>query len=282
MRPDLEKRIAALAADRQSGASELLSEAIDVLRAAQASRDEVRDVGEALRRAQPSMAPLWNAAEAAGRGDLERFAQRAARAPRAIARFASDLLEAGLPPSAALSVVTISYSSSVAGVFEAIARRRPLEVACGEGRPALEGRRLAARLAAAGARVTLYGDAAIARALDGAGAVVVGADAVTSTWFLNKSGTRMLAAAAAHQGLPVYVLAGREKCLAPGCASALTIREEASSEVWPDPPAGVVVRNPYFERIPLDLVAAVVSDIGVLGPGEIAQFCAELADWTIK
>lgn len=273
MSPDLEKRIAAIAADRQSGASELLSEAIDLLRHALAAGDDVRAVGEGLRTAQPSMAPLWNAAHAAEQGSLERFARRVARSPEAIARFASDLLETGLSPSASVRVVTLSYSSTVARTLEAIARRRPLQVACTEARPALEGRHLASRLASAGVQVTLYTDAAIAHALEGAAAVVVGADAVTPTWFLNKTGTRMLAAAAGGQGVPVYVLAGREKFVAAAGASALAIREDGSSEVWSDPPAGVAVRNPYFERVPLELVAAVVTDAGVIGSAEVAVAC---------
>src|SRR5436190_1738139 len=78
-------------------------------------------------------------------------------------------------------------------------------------RPALEGRRLASRLAAAGIAVTYFSDAAISQALGGADAVVFGADAVAPEWFLNKSGTRMLAAAAGQQGLPVHVIATRDK-----------------------------------------------------------------------
>jgi translation initiation factor 2B subunit (eIF-2B alpha/beta/delta family) len=33
------------------------------------------------------------------------------------------------------------------------------------------------------------------------------------------------------------------------------------------------VRNPYFESTPFDLVAAVISDIGVLGTGMIPDVC---------
>jgi translation initiation factor 2B subunit (eIF-2B alpha/beta/delta family) len=217
------------------------------------------------------MAPIWNATAAALNGDLDRFAQRVARAPQAIARFAADLLELGLPPAAPLRIVTLSYSGTVAYVLESLARRRSLDVAGAEGRPALEGRRLAARLAAAGIPVTYYLDAAIEHALDAADAVLVGADAIAARWFLNKSGTRMLAAAAGQRGVPVYVLAGREKFTAPDVAARLELRSSTAVEVWSDPPPGVAIKNPYFERTPLELVAAIISDMGALGPDDVAE-----------
>ena len=48
-------------------------------------------------------------------------------------------------------------------------------------------------------------------------------------------------------------------------AARMSVREGAPAEIWETPPPGVVVRNPYFEPTPLDLVASVISDIGVVG-----------------
>jgi translation initiation factor 2B subunit (eIF-2B alpha/beta/delta family) len=260
-------RIARLAADRQSGASEILAEAIAILRAT--PEGELADVARALRAAQPSMAPLWNATAAALHGELERFAQRAARAPAAIARFAADLLVTGAPPDRPLAIVTISYSGTVAHALEALAANRPLRVACAEGRPALEGQRMAARLAAAGIPITFYTDAAIGVALADASAVLIGADAVAPAWFLNKVGTRMLAAAAQQQGVPTYVLAGRDKFLTAEASAQLSIRSGAAEEVWPEIQSGITTLNPYFEQIPLELTSAVITDVGALSPGDI-------------
>lgn len=253
----------------------MLIEAIAILRDALTESAGVREVAAALRDAQPSMAPLWTATHAALEGHLERFAQRVARAPQAIARFAVDLLETGSSPGATLRVTTLSYSSTVAPVLEALARRRRVEVACSEGRPALEGRRLAARLASHSISVTHYSDAAIGHGLDAADAVLLGADAVTPDWFLNKSGTHMLAALAGQRGVPAYVLAGREKFLGPETAARLAIRSGAPAEVWTDPPPGVTVQNPYFELTPVWLVSAVVTDVGVLGISDIARVCTD-------
>jgi hypothetical protein len=146
-------------------------------------------------------------------------------------------------------------------------------VSCADGRPALEGRRLAEQLAPVGLTVTHYADAALGQALAGADAVLVGADAVSPDWFLNKSGTRMLAAAAAHQGVPVYVCATRDKFASSAVAGALAVREESPDEIWPSAASGVNVRNPVFRTHPSGSVSALISDIGVLGSALVSDAC---------
>ena len=276
MRPDLERRIAEIAADRESGASEILDRTLAVLRDAIAALDDLDTVAAALRAAQPSMAPVWNATTAAlaTRTDpqaLDRFAHRVARAPEALARFAAGVLGIGVPPAACVRIVTFSYSRSVLQVLERLARARPIHVACAEGRPVYEGRRMAARLAAAGIPVTFLTDAAMGHALADAHEVVVGADAVTPDWFLNKSGTRLLAVSAAAAGAGLTVVASRDKFLDQETGDRLAIRHGTAAEVWPRAPAGVTVLNPYFERIPLGLVAAIICDTGVVPPVEVGN-----------
>jgi translation initiation factor 2B subunit (eIF-2B alpha/beta/delta family) len=133
-------------------------------------------------------------------------------------------------------------------------------------------------MAAAAIPVTYYLDAAIGHALQDADAVLVGADAVGPEWVLNKSGTRLLAAAAAEQGVPVYVAATRDKFIGAPVAERLVIREGAPDEVWHDAPPGIEVRNPYFEAVPLDLVTAILTDTGVVGSPLVPQVCASAYD----
>jgi translation initiation factor 2B subunit (eIF-2B alpha/beta/delta family) len=273
----LAQRIAALAANTTSGASELLPEAIDILAAARATGADVHAVAHAVSDAQPSMASFRNAAAAALSPDpdrLDTFVQRVRRAPAALARFAAAHFaedNSGRP----LHVVTLSYSSSVLIVLNAIGATRPLRVSCSESRPALEGRRLAADLAAMRVAVMCYSDAAIAEALDDADAVIVGADAVAPSEFLNKVGTTMLASAAAQQGVASYVVATRDKFVGREPGQRLVIRHGEPRELWLDPPTGVTVRNPYFEWTPLDLITAVISDTGVLGIGMMPDVCGQ-------
>src|SRR5688572_18910017 len=248
MSPELEKRIARLAADRTSGASEILDEAIAILQEARAAAADMLVVARAVCAAQPQMAPVYNAAIAAlatrdQPGRFDTFVERVARAPEALARFAIECCalsarSAGSEDAASeartvpMRVATLSYSRTVLHVLAALARVRPLRVACSESRPALEGRKLASRLASMRVPVTFFTDAAMGHALGSVDAVLVGADAVAPTYFLNKSGTRMLAAAASHHGVPVYVLASRDKFVSEAVAARLHPREGAASEVW--------------------------------------------------
>lgn len=278
---ELRRRIAEIGADRESGAAALLDRAISVLRDALAAQAPLIEAARALCLAQPTMAPMWNAALeaiAAQRNPerFEHFAQRVARAPSALARFGADLL--GGEETGAIHLVTISNSRSVGTVVEAVHRRRSVRLSCSESRPALEGRALAAACSPLGIAVTLFGDAAIGHALASADAVLLGADAVAPSWFVNKSGTAMLAAAASARGIPVYVVASRDKFVTEDVAARLTLREGPPQEIWEAAPASVTVRNPYFEATSLDLVTAVISDAGVLGAALVRDVCRSLYD----
>lgn len=283
---ELNRRIDVLAADRTSGASGIVAKVLDILTVARASDIDLREVTNALCLAQPTMASVWNAAAAALSDDptrLTQFAERVRRAPHAIARYAAAHFADDVSDRP-LHVVSLSCSASVVVALKAIRAARTVRVSCSESRPALEGRRFASDLVAAGIPVTYFSDAALAQALGpadfaaahargGADAVLVGADAIAGTWFLNKTGTRMLAAAATQQGVPVYVVASRDKFVGHELAARLVIRSGEPAEVWDAPPEGVDVRNPYFELIPLDLVTAVISDVGILGTGMIPDVC---------
>jgi translation initiation factor eIF-2B subunit delta len=277
MGPDLDRRVADIAANRRSGASELLVEMAAVLMDALAAGVDLKPLARQIIQAQPSMAPAWNLIGHAlgATSDPAAFAHYVAqltRAPRTVAHHAAALLltdaEAG-----PLRLVTISFSGTVLLTLQTLAAEHQLQVASAEGQPALEGRRMAEQLAPHGILVTHYPDAGLGQALDDADAVLVGADAISPDGFLNKSGTRMLAAAAAQQGTPFYVCATRDKFLPSAIADRLTIRAEPPAEIWPTPPPGVTVRNRYFEITSLDLVTAVISDLGVLGAALVPDAC---------
>ncbi len=107
-----------------------------------------------------------------------------------------------------------------------------------------------------------------------AAAVIVGADAVASAFWINKVGTHGLAAAAYRQGVPVYVVAGRAK----GMPAAVARRWRQSSgppaEVWPEADSRVRLDNPYFEATPVELATLFLTDAGAVpaeGAGDAGQ-----------
>jgi translation initiation factor 2B subunit (eIF-2B alpha/beta/delta family) len=147
-------------------------------------------------------------------------------------------------------------------------------VVCAESRPGLEGRALAAALASDRVAVAVVADAAAAADLRAGDLVLVGADAVAADWFINKTGTRPLCAAATLAGVPAYVVAGREKFVPGPLARRLTLRAHDPADIWRDPGPGLVVTNALFERVPLDHVAAVLTDVGLLA-GEMVRAAGE-------
>lgn len=275
---ELFRRIAELSSDRTSGAAVLTNCALDILEAAAGSGLTLQAAG-ALCRAQPTMASIWNVAIAAiceetEPGRLERFRQRHRRAATALTRFAVPAL---LPsPPRAMRLVTLSSSSAVVAVIRGLRAEVELHVSCGEGRPMYEGREQAVALQTAGATVDLLTDAGLGSALDDADAVLLGADAVGPQRFINKTGSRMLSAAAQHRGVAVYVLASGDKLATPTLWPHLTIQPQPPTEVWDAPAPGVTVENRYFEVVPLDLATAVITDMGVLGVDMVPAACASL------
>jgi translation initiation factor 2B subunit (eIF-2B alpha/beta/delta family) len=264
--------VESLGNDSTSGATAIVLRAAELVLAA-IPRGEAPEVAAACARAQPSMAGLL-ALEALVRGDgplreaVSRFRERVRRAPEAIGRHASGLLLLGVEgaggPEPALRLVTCSSSAAVEATVRAVSQRARVTLCCAESRPKLEGRELARRMARHNVDVELFSDAGITSALEGAAAVLVGADAVTPEFLINKVGTAGLCAMASLRGVPVYALAGREKVLAGEAARRLRRPDAAAAEVWPDPPAVIRVRNPYFEPVPASVVTMLITDSGVL------------------
>lgn len=186
-----------------------------------------------------------------------------AEATRNAARIAVELV-----PESDAFIATLSHSGAV---FEALRQlhekgRRP-RVLLAESRPGLEGREMAARLAALGIPVWLVADGALAMLLQSATAVWIGADAVTEHGVLNKVGSYVTALAAREHGVPVHAIAVRKKLIPAGTA-ALAITEMPASELWDSPPENVRPRNVYFEMVPHALLRGVVVEDGVLGASE--------------
>lgn len=271
----LTTRARAVAGDRDAGASEVVRDLLPVLaEALEQGEDAVRDVVRVACATQPSMAPVWNACAAAVAdvttpGRFARFRTGLTHQRRGVIRVAAgaiaDLLQDGADPT----IVTWSYSGTVVAVIAQVATTRPLTVICAEGRPRLEGRRLAATLASTGARVILTTDAGAMSTLDRVSAVVVGADAILADRWINKVGTRALAAAAAQIGRPVVVVATRDKALPPILEGRLDLPAGDPTDIWSDPPDAVEVSSPVFEPIPAELATWFATDVGLLTPSDL-------------
>jgi translation initiation factor 2B subunit (eIF-2B alpha/beta/delta family) len=278
MDEELRSRIEVIHGDVSSSATVILTHALAMLReVAQHRRRELIEFAEALRDAQPSMAGLWTIAERVRRADdpraeIDAFSNELARAPARISRQATPLILLRRPGAGGpVRLVTCSSSAAVEQTIVDVGRRVSVVACCAESRPALEGRALASRLAAAGVSVEVYTDAGVSAAVPDADALLVGADALGPAEFVNKVGTAAVCAHASGAGVPVYVLAGREKVLPAAVFAALPLRSGATEEVWPDRPPNLQLKNPYFERIPWRLVSMVVTDRTAKPPDEVVS-----------
>jgi len=262
--------------DRSPSGHALRGALLDFLREAQAAQPTMALVHQlaaraldvtdtALRREDAAAAVREHLLEScrAEREDL-------AAAARAVARTAL-----GLVTESETWVATLSSSATVRDALRHAhaAGRRPRALV-GEGRPRLEGREMAAALAAAGIPVWLAADAALPLLLGHAGMLWIGADAITEQGVINKIGSYAAALAARERSVPVYALASRRKFL-PAGTPALRIIEQPPAEIWDAPAPGVQPRNIYFELVPLALLRGIVVEDAVLGASEAATVARE-------
>jgi translation initiation factor 2B subunit (eIF-2B alpha/beta/delta family) len=266
--------------DTSSGAAEIAEQAAKLLLDAleQAQGAQIRALGRALIDAQPAMAPMVNLVNhlfhsiqsiedpqqirEKGRAAVQAFLDDLHTASEKIKGHALGLLKGKK------RVVTHSYSSTVLGVLE---HARGIEVICPESRPLAEGLRTAKALGKQGIQVRLVTDFAALSLVGESDLVMVGADAITVKGVVNKIGTYGLALAAKDKKIPFYVLAGREKFLPPPFSDAIRIERKDPTEITRESIPNTVVENCYFEFTPLDLIAGVVTQGGVLLAKEVLR-----------
>ncbi|WP_276255705.1 NUDIX domain-containing protein [Halomontanus rarus] len=263
--------------DRAGGDGELADEGGDEREGEDEDRDELAVLARRLLEARPSMAVLRNRVNrtmaGANRRDAEAVLESAlAGIDRALETDADAAANAG--EYATGTVLTLSRSGTV---LEALSGSDSLDrVFVAESRPACEGRGVAERLAADGdLPVTLHTDAAAAHVLarEDIDRVLVGADTVLPDGrVINKTGTRGVAIAAAHEGVPVFVVAAGDK-VSP--RATVSLESGTGSEVY-DGDAPVDVANPTFDVTPAEYVDTVVTEDGPRSTDEIEALAEEL------
>lgn len=174
------------------------------------------------------------------------------------------------------ALATAGYGTALGVVRAAHGAGKQVAVYAGETRPLLQGARLTAwELVQEGIPVTLITDnmAGYLMAREKVDLVLVGADRIASNGDVaNKIGTYSLAVLAREHGLPFYVAAPVSTVdLKLASGAEIPIEERAPDEVThlagqTLAPEGVRVWNPAFDVTPHQLVAAVITDRGVVYP----------------
>ncbi len=182
-------------------------------------------------------------------------------------------------------ILTHCHSSAVIAVLGAAKRRGiEFEVICTETRPLYQGRITARELLEMGVKTTMIVDSAVRTFLKQVDLVLVGADAITSEGnIINKIGTSLIALAAQEARVPFYVVTELLKFdpqTIHGDYEA--IEERAASEIWPDAPEGLAIRNPAFEVTRRDYIHGIICEEGVISPHSILEAVRRRYPWILE
>ena len=280
------ERIAMIRNDREHGSRWLVRETIsllyDIASQPNSSPEEhlqqLRRAGDELANARPAMAALAGAVRRIlnAPGGLEGMISEASKLLSELDT-AIEHITGYARPFLTGTIMTHSLSGTVLEVLANCLSQIEHFIVL-EGRPRYEGREVARQLSNKKAPVTLITDAQADIFLPQCHAVVVGADSILANGdILNKAGTALLAWAARGHRIPLYVLCETLKISPHRWSGDLTqLEEKEPEEVLEQGMPGVSIRNFYFDRTLFRLIAAVITEQGILGKKEIAQIASQL------
>lgn len=197
----------------------------------------------------------------------------------AIGRHGAALLKDGqgvLTHCNAGGLATAGDGTALAVIFAAALEGKKLQVFADETRPLLQGARLTAwELQQRGVPVTLICDnmAGWVMREGRVQAVIVGADRITANGdTANKIGTYSVALLAKAHAIPFYVAAPTSTFdLSLATGTLIPIEQRASQEIThgfgrQTAPDGIQVYNPAFDVTPAELIAAIITERGLIQP----------------
>jgi methylthioribose-1-phosphate isomerase len=197
----------------------------------------------------------------------------------AIGRHGAELLRDGqgvLTHCNAGGLATAGDGTALAVIFAAVAQGKRLHVYADETRPLLQGARLTTwELLQRDVPVTLICDSMAGWVMkdNRVQTVITGADRIAANGdTANKIGTYSVALLARAHGIPFYVAAPSSTFdLSLATGAAIPIEQRAAEEVTrgfgkQTAPDGVAVYNPAFDVTPAELIAAIVTERGLIRP----------------
>ena len=234
--------------------------------------DDLDEAARVLADARPTAVNLaWALGEVAAAADpasrARELHEEEVERCRAMAAHAASLFEPGsrvLTHCNAGALATGGYGSALGAVRRGWEDGLVRYVFADETRPLLQGSRLTAwELDRLGIPHAVIADSAAASVMAGGevDCVVTGADRIAANGdTANKIGTYSLAVLARHHGLPLFVVAPTST-IDPDTPSgdAIPIEERAGAELT----GRFAARNPAFDVTPAELIAAIVTEVGV-------------------
>jgi ribose 1,5-bisphosphate isomerase len=172
-------------------------------------------------------------------------------------------------------IVTHCHSEHVVAVLKkAKEKRKQFRVIVTETRPLKQGLITAKELSEAGIDTTYIIDAAVATVMKQATKMIVGADAILADGsIVNKIGTYAMALLAKQFQTPVFIVAETLKFDPLTVMGAAEPIEQRMPEEVADPQEmkRVHIQNPAYDVTPADLIAAMITEKGVMKPELIRE-----------
>jgi methylthioribose-1-phosphate isomerase len=185
-------------------------------------------------------------------------------------------------------LATADYGTALAVMFAAAEQGRRFQVYADETRPLLQGARLTTwELRQAGIEVTLICDSMAAQVMKEGRVrlVVVGADRIAANGdTANKIGTYGVALLARAHGIPFYVAAPSSTFdLSLPNGDGIPIEQRDPREIThgfgrQTAPDGISVYNPAFDVTPRELIAGIITEIGIVQPVNNQSIAAKIGD----
>ncbi len=169
-------------------------------------------------------------------------------------------------------VMTISNSTMVRNILLTASRhKRKFDVFCMKSHPPDEGAFLAEELTKQNIKTTLISDTGAGYFMPEMNLVLLGADRLYETGFVNKLGSLQLCLTAKYLNVPVYLAVETTKILIES-ERAIKITPQNPDEVYKSKNKDLGVINVYFEKVPLNLVHKVICENGVFETSEFINW----------
>lgn len=255
------------------GAKEIAVESLKWLRTFTRQKGFGKEFDHAVSKlvaARPTAVVLHNCVEAlkANRSPktIEKLLSDLSSSSKRIANTGSNLINDGC------TIMIHCHSSEALGILKkAWADGKRFYVIGTETEPKLQGIKTVTELAAAKIPVSLITDSAVAAFMPKCDMVLVGTDAYRLEGIYNKTGTMFLALAAREFKKPFYIAANTYKL---DRRKKIVIEERPPAEVY-RPLKGVTIRNPAFELVPWKFVHRVITEKGIMTPGNVKRLLKE-------
>ncbi|MEM7823902.1 MAG: translation initiation factor eIF-2B subunit [Candidatus Aenigmatarchaeota archaeon] len=220
--------------------------------------------------ARPTAVPLHNVIETVKKErsieTIDRLLAQLQTTTKRIAAIGSKIIKPGW------TIMTHCHSGEALAVMKAAwAQGKKIHVIATETEPVEQGIRTVKELRAVKIPVTLITDAAAGFFMSQCDAVIVGCDALRmKEGLINKTGTYPMALLARAHRKPFYTVASTFKL---DRRKRFIIEERPPKEVYRELHElhGASVRNPAFDITPWNLITRVITEKGVMTPGNVKR-----------